>query len=174
MALGGACGSALRACGAARIAISSDASLIRYPGPSMSDSGHMEEAEERLRNLIHGLPRESKQAYYKEIRRRTRDPDTYAALNWALIAGLHHFYLGKWLRGIIDLATLVCALLLIFSIDWGVPVGIVMIVTVSLLELWELFNAQMIVRRHNLRQGRSLLRELGIDSTQTPTIGKPG
>ena len=43
----------------------------------------------------------------------------------------------------------------------------------SLFELWELFNSQMIVRRHNLRQGRQLLRELGVDLAQAPMIGKP-
>jgi TM2 domain-containing membrane protein YozV len=135
----------------------------------MADSAHMEQAEARLRDQIHALPQETKQAYYTQIRQRTRDPDTYAALNWGLIAGLHHFYLGNWPRGVLDLTALIVGLLLIFWAEslWA---GVGIIVLLSLFELWELFNSQMIVRRHNLQQGRQLLRELGANLAQAPTI----
>ena len=133
----------------------------------MVDNERMEEAEERLRNLIHALPRETKQEYYRRVRRRTKDPDTYAALNWSLIAGLHHFYLGNWLRGVIDLAILIVGLLFIIRTEW-VLAGVLMIVVLSLFELWELFNSQMIVRQHNLEQSRRLLREMNVDLVEEP------
>jgi TM2 domain-containing membrane protein YozV len=139
----------------------------------MVDNERMEEAEERLRNLIHALPQETKQEYYRRIRRRTKDPDTYAALNWSLIAGLHHFYLGNWLRGVIDLATLITGLALTFWTEW-VLAGILLIAVLSLFELWELFNSQMIVRRHNLEQSRRLLREMNVDLVgEPPRIADP-
>jgi len=139
----------------------------------MVDNERMEEAEERLRNLIHALPRETKQEYYRRVRRRTKDPDTYAALNWSLIAGLHHFYLGNWPRGLIDLATLITGLALTFWTEW-VLAGILLIAVLSLFELWELFNSQMIVRRHNLEQSRHLLREMNVDLVgEPPRIAEP-
>jgi TM2 domain-containing membrane protein YozV len=139
----------------------------------MVDNERMEEAEERLRNLIHALPRKTKQEYYRRIRRRTKDPDTYAALNWSLIAGLHHFYLGNRLRGVIDLATLITGLALTFWTEW-VLAGILLIAVLSLFELWELFNLQMIVRRHNLEQSRHLLREMNVDLIgEPPRIAEP-
>ena len=61
----------------------------------------LEENELRLR--IAALSVEQKRLYYAQELQQIKDPDTYAALNWFFIAGLHHFYLGKWQKGVMNL-----------------------------------------------------------------------
>lgn len=119
--------------------------------------------ENALREQVALLAAEQKQQYYALILKRIKDPDTYAALNWAFIAGAHHFYLGKWFWGIFDFA------LMCFGVVWlffsasdpnDIWVGIVAIAIVFIIELPQLFNSQNIIHRYNNRVLASCLEEV--------------
>ena len=113
--------------------------------------------EERLRTAVAALKDEQRRVFYERARHRLRDPDTYAALNWFFLAGLHHFYLGRWWLGLLDLGVFLLGVVLIVAgLVWP---GIGLILCVSVLELWALFRAQIIVQDWNNRIYRSLLAE---------------
>lgn len=59
----------------------------------MLTSEQVLEIKERLRKCVGALPDDKRLAFYKKVEQRLKDPDTYAALNYLFIAGLHHFYL---------------------------------------------------------------------------------
>ena len=61
----------------------------------MLDKNAVDNEEEALRSEINHLPDELRAQFYNEVKNKIKDPDTYAALNWFFICGLHHFYLGK-------------------------------------------------------------------------------
>ncbi|MDB4069227.1 TM2 domain-containing protein, partial [Pseudomonadales bacterium] len=88
-----------------------------------------------------------KRDFYASVKKRVKDPDTYATLNWFFIAGLHHFYLGKWLNGCIDLAAFVIGIVLIVAKHPGA--GITVILIVSIAEFWALFRSQIIIQDWN-------------------------
>ena len=79
---------------------------------------------------------------------QVKDPDTYAALNWAFLAGLHHFYLGKWQRGLLNLVLMFISAQLYFS---TLPplLGAGAILIVFIIELPQLFNSQQIIHQYN-------------------------
>ena len=112
--------------------------------------------EESLRKAIRVLPDEKRSEFFKLAHKAVKDPDTYAALNWFFIVGLHHFYLGRWGRGLIDLGALLTAVSFFVS-GWVVAGACVLIVVYSW-ELWELFRSQVIVQDWNNRLYRELLR----------------
>lgn len=118
--------------------------------------------EERLRVQASALPSEQRKAFYRDVKRQLRDPDTYAVLNWFFLAGLHHFYLGRWGRGFFNLAVFLAGVaLIILQQVWP---GIALIVLVSAWELWALFRAQIIVQNWNNQLYRRLLRRYGVQS----------
>lgn len=103
--------------------------------------------EERLRNLVRALPDNKRFAFYQEAEKQLKDPDTYATLNFIFIAGLHHFYLGKWVRGIFNISVFLVGVVMLFT-----PlaiIGVLFIVAISIIELYALFKSQVIVQAHN-------------------------
>lgn len=116
--------------------------------------------EECLREQANSLPDEQRKAFYCDVKRQLRDPDTYAALNWFFLAGLHHFYLGRWGRGLFNLAVFLAGVVLI--ILQQIWLGIALIVLVSVWELWALFRAQIIVQNWNNQLYRRLLGRYGV------------
>ena len=126
----------------------------------MLDASEVEREENRLRDAVSALPDDARKRYYEQLRKRTKDPDTYATLNWFLVAGLHHFYLGKTLRGMINLIVFAVGVFLIFVLP---PIGISIITVVFIVELWALFRSQIIVRDHNNRVSEATLQEVVYD-----------
>ena len=108
--------------------------------------------EDEHRNQVTALSTEQRQRYYRLEQKHLRDPDTYAALNWFLV-GLHHFYLGRYWRGAINIAVVVLGLM-------SLPPGLLLIAAVFLVELVQLFRSQSIVKRFNLATMRRLLDEV--------------
>ncbi|MCP5275710.1 MAG: TM2 domain-containing protein [Burkholderiales bacterium] len=103
--------------------------------------------EERLRKLVRALPDDKRFAFYKEAEKQLKDPDTYATLNYIFIAGLHHFYLGKWIRGIFNISVFLVGLVMLFT-----PlaiIGLLLIIAISGIELYALFKSQIIIQAHN-------------------------
>ncbi|AWL11143.1 hypothetical protein HMF8227_00647 [Saliniradius amylolyticus] len=113
----------------------------------------LEQEEEALRTQVADLPQAERKAYYHQLDEQLKDPDTYAVLNYFFVAGLHHFYLGKTGRGVLNLVVMAIGLLLIES------VGIALILLVIVIELPQLFRSQRIVREYNLSLSRTILAQ---------------
>lgn len=124
----------------------------------MRSNDEIEQREEFLREALRTLSDAQRREFYTRFNKQVKDPDTYAALNYLFIAGLHHFYLGKRLRGAINLGTFCVGLIFILA---GVhALGIVLIVAVLILELRALFKAQAIVQDFNNDLTEKLIEEI--------------
>lgn len=76
-------------------------------------SEQLRDEEEALRKQIRELTPEQRKEYFRLEGEQIKDPDTYAVLNWLVMAGLHHFYLGKTQRGVINLCVMLLGLVLL-------------------------------------------------------------
>ncbi|HAW92932.1 MULTISPECIES: TM2 domain-containing protein [unclassified Arsukibacterium] len=125
----------------------------------MLNQQQVDAEEERLRELVAALPDEQRKIFYQQLKPLLRDPDTYATLNWCFLAGLHHFYLGLWGRGLFNLLVCLVGVALLFT-----PlllVGIALLLLISVAELWALFRAQIIIQHWNNQLIRRLLQRYG-------------
>lgn len=116
------------------------------------------EAEERLRKNVRALPDNKRLDFFKKAEQNLKDPDTYAALNYFFIAGLHHFYLGKWVRGFLNISIFLAGVVLLFT-----PltiIGLLLIIAITIVELYALFKSQTIVQDHNNRILEKIYLEL--------------
>jgi TM2 domain-containing membrane protein YozV len=107
----------------------------------------VQEQEESIRKMVRELSDEMRLSFFKESEKKLKDPDTYAALNYLFITGLHHFYLGKWGRGLMNIVVFWIGVFILFT-DY-IGIGVLMIITISIFELYELFKSQTIVQEHN-------------------------
>ncbi len=119
----------------------------------------LRQEEEQLRAQIAKLSAEQKKQYYALEVEQVKDPDTYAVLNWAFLAGLHHFYLGKWQRGLLNLVLMLIGVILWLS-QVGIIPGAILIALVFLIELPQLFNSQKIIHRYNNQLMKGLLKQV--------------
>ncbi len=120
----------------------------------------VQEKEENIRKLIRELPETTRAAFYRETEKKLKDPDTYATLNYLLIAGLHHFYLGKWARGLINISVFALGIILAFM-DYP-RFGVSLIIAISVFELYALFRSQVIVQDYNNRIMENIYQDLKI------------
>lgn len=127
----------------------------------MPDQRAIDAEEDHLRAVAARLSDQERAAFYREARRRLRDPDTYAVLNWFFMVGLHHFYLGRYGRGLLDIALVAAGIG--FMMIGHVLIGVGAILVVFILELQALFRSQVIVQAWNNRVQRELLQEYGVD-----------
>jgi len=105
------------------------------------------EQEEAMRLKVRDLPDEDRKRFYGMAKKRLKDPDTFAVLNYLFITGLHHFYLGHWLRGIINFAGFIVAVALMVDGQWSWGLGL--LAAFSLTEMYALFRSQVIVQDYN-------------------------
>tara|TARA_R110002126_G_scaffold85942_2_gene207610 strand:- start:1371 stop:1742 length:372 start_codon:yes stop_codon:yes gene_type:complete len=122
----------------------------------MLNQQQVDAEEEQLREQVAALPDEQRKVFYQQLKPLLRDPDTYATLNWCFLAGLHHFYLGLWGRGLFNLLVFVLGVALLFTPL--ILVGIALLVLISVVELWALFRAQIIIQDWNNQLIRRLLQ----------------
>lgn len=113
----------------------------------MSSKEDVQRKEDSIRTLVRELPDDGRLKFFKETEKKLKDPDTYATLNYVFIAGLHHFYLGKWGHGLINIVVFWVSVRLLFTDYAGI--GVIVIIALSIFELYELFNSQTIVQKHN-------------------------
>lgn len=107
----------------------------------------IQEAEEHIRKLVRELPDEKRLLFFQQAEKNLKDPDTYATLNFLFVAGLHHFYLGQWGRGSINLFIFVAGVVFLFA--GQVAIGIGILIAISMVELKALFAAQTVVQDYN-------------------------
>ena len=121
----------------------------------MLKQGEVDAREEELRLAVRELPDEKRKAFYERAEKELKDPDTFAVLNYLFIAGLHHFYLGRWLRGLINLLVFGAGVYLIWLEQWRN--GLIIIGIITLLEFYALFRSQIIVKHYNNRISADIL-----------------
>ena len=126
----------------------------------MQSQEEVNKEENNLRNEIQKLSDENKKIFYSKIEKEIKDPDTYAVLNWLFIAGLHHFYLKKYLNGSINLSVFLLGSTLSFFDDTTFGIGIGMLVSLFIVELFQLFKSQLILQDYNNMVTKRLLGEL--------------
>ncbi|MCZ4280042.1 TM2 domain-containing protein [Kiloniella laminariae] len=114
--------------------------------------------EEALRKQVRDLPDDQRLSFFKETEKQLKDPDTYATLNYVFIAGLHHFYLGKWGRGIANITIFLIAIIFLFT--GNIELGVLVFLLITAFELFELFRSQLIVQNHNNEIMEDLYRKI--------------
>ncbi len=119
---------------------------------------HIEQQQEQLRQQVNQLPANQRKRFYQAWEKQVKDPDSYAVLNYLLLAGLHHFYLKKWLRGTINLLVSIVALLLLLIGIW--PLGLFLLAAITLIELPALFRADLQVFAYNNQKMQQLLEQV--------------
>ncbi len=122
----------------------------------------LRQEEEALREQIYQLPVEQKKQFYALEVAQVKDPDTYAALNWAFVAGLHHFYLGRWLRGLFNIILMISGVILYFATQWPL-IGASLVLFIFIIELPQLFNSEKIVHTYNNQLMKSLLKQVSAE-----------
>jgi TM2 domain-containing membrane protein YozV len=121
----------------------------------MLKQNEVDAREEELRLAVRELPDERRKAFYERAEKELKDPDTFAVLNYLFIAGLHHFYLGRWLRGLINLLVFGAGVYLMYLEQW--KNGLIIIGIITALELYALFRSQIIVKYYNNRIAADIL-----------------
>lgn len=124
-----------------------------------SELKSIEKREDEIRLIINKLDELKRKEFYSYLEDNLKDPDTYAALNYSLILGLHHLYLGRSLRAFIDYFAMAVGVLFLFS-DGLALLGLAIITGVILFELRDLFRSQLIVKKHNLSLQESFLKRI--------------
>jgi hypothetical protein len=118
----------------------------------------VQEKEESIRKLVRELSDEKRLIFFTESEKKLKDPDTYATLNYIFIAGLHHFYLGQWLFGLINICVFWAGAVMLFT--GYLYVGAFFIIAVSILELYGLFRSQVIVQDYNNAVMEKIYRDI--------------
>jgi TM2 domain-containing membrane protein YozV len=115
--------------------------------------------EHELRERIRDLPPPGRQLYDELELAGLKDPDHYLRLNWLFPLGLHHFYLGRWERGVINLGLTVSALVLLSSAGMTLY-GSMLLVAMVFIEIPQLLNARHLVHSRNNSIMASCLRKV--------------
>lgn len=121
----------------------------------MLKQSQVDAREEELRLQVRELSDERRRVFYERAEKELKDPDTFAVLNYLFIAGLHHFYLGRWFRGLINLAVFSAGIYLMVLDQW--KNGLIVIGIITVLELYALFRSQIIVKHYNNRISAEIL-----------------
>lgn len=125
-------------------------------------SEQLSDEEEALRTKIRELTNKQRKYYYRLEGQRLKDPDTYAVLNWFFLAGVHHWYLGRTRRGVIN----ACVMLLGLAMLPLLPaLGIMILLGITIIEVPQLFKSQHIVHAYNNNLMRELIDEVKSDRT---------
>ncbi len=114
--------------------------------------------EEAIRLRVRELPDDCRREYHERLRRELKDPDTYATLNYFFLTGIHHMYLDKYLRGVLNLVVLLVGILCIVA---AVPfLGVLIIGFILTVELMALFRSQVVVADHNNQVMQRILDDI--------------
>ena len=124
----------------------------------MMKSKLVNQEEERIRESVSRLSIDDIKVFYEKTSRQIKDPDTYQTLNYIFICGLHHFYIGKYLRGLTNLLSFIIGIVLLFLGYF--KTGILLIVIVFVIELYELFRSNVIIKDYNNKLMNKTLLEV--------------
>ena len=119
----------------------------------------VEYESQRLKERVRELNDDQRRHYFNLLEPALKDHDTYAVLNYLLLPGLHHFYLGKFFRGSLNLIILLTGTSLILFTKY-VFVGTLIIFFILIVELLALFRSQVIVMNHNNHLSKEILESI--------------
>ncbi|TFH74639.1 hypothetical protein E3V39_00240 [Gammaproteobacteria bacterium LSUCC0112] len=110
--------------------------------------------EHQLREQIRRLSPAEKAIYDALEIPRLKLASTYVMLNWLFPLGVHHFYLRRWGRGLLDVfLSLNAGLSLTHYSPWGGPsllIAGMICVALLLIELPQMLNARLLVHSRNI------------------------
>ena len=110
----------------------------------------LDDEEDSIRDKADGLDGKSKKAYFSEVSKSLKDPDTYSALNYVACLGLHHFYIGNYYRGFFNLILGIVAIcMFIDPKEVSDQIGLALVVIIALIELPQMFFKERIIKNHN-------------------------
>ena len=119
----------------------------------------VEYQSQHLKEKVRELNEDQRRRYFNLFEPAIKDHDTYAVLNYLLLPGLHHFYLGKFFRGSLNLISLIAGASLIFFTKY-VFVGTLIIIFILIVELLALFRSEVIVMNHNNLLSEEILESM--------------
>ncbi|GLT14341.1 hypothetical protein [Vibrio algivorus] len=117
----------------------------------------LEENEELLRKQVNLLPEVQKKEFYNRQSKKLKDPDTYAALNWFFLGGLHHCYLGKYALFALELTLLSVS---VVGFVLGHSSALLILALLVIYELPQLFFSQKIARQHNYKLSCEIFNDI--------------
>lgn len=106
--------------------------------------------EHELREQIRSLPDNQRQYYMTLESAGLKSPDRYLLLNRLFPLGLHHFYLGRWGRGVVNGGLTAIGLTLLLGTDQLVY-GLMLLAAMVFIEIPQLLNARHLVHSRNNR-----------------------
>ena len=112
---------------------------------------------EQLRHKVESLSNQQRVDYFTRFTEQVKDPDTYATLNWFFLTGLHHFYLGNYMPGLINLCVMLVGIAFCFTAP---QLGASLIALIIVIELPALFRSQLIVEAFNIQLGFDIYEEI--------------
>ena len=114
--------------------------------------------ETELREQVLVLSEAQREAYFKLERAAFKRPNTYAALNVLFFLGAHHFYLRRWLRGVINLVLGITAAYLL--LNGQVLSGFAVLLALAIVEIPQLLNYDHLVHAYNNNSMRHCLNRV--------------
>lgn len=106
--------------------------------------------EHELREQIRSLPDRQRQYYLQLESGGLKSPDRYLLLNRLFPLGLHHFYLARWGRGIVNAGLTAAGLTLLLGTG-QVVYGLMLLAAMVFIEIPQLLNARHLVHSRNNR-----------------------
>lgn len=125
--------------------------------------------EQELREQIRSLNDEQRTRYHDMELQQLKHPGTYLRLNMACPLGLHHFYLRRWGRGLLNLTMTLLGLALIVS-DFLAAYGIMLLLAVILIDIRQLLQARLLVHSYNNRVMAQCLAAVTAKTSSTKKV----
>lgn len=111
--------------------------------------------ETELRVQVTLLSEIQRDVYQRCEQAAAKRPATYASLNALFFLGAHHFYLRRWLRGVINL---VLGILAAYLLSNGqVLYGFAVLLALAIVEIPQLLNYEHLVHAYNNNAMRQCL-----------------
>jgi TM2 domain-containing membrane protein YozV len=134
----------------------------------IASKAKLRQDEEDIRKRVRELPDAVRLEFFEATEKKLKDPDTYAALNYAFIAGLHHFYLGKFLHGFMNIGIYTAGIVMLFI--GMAATGVSLILAISILEIFQLFRSQRIVHAYNNKIMLRIYEDIKLRHNPPPEI----
>jgi len=106
--------------------------------------------ENELREQIRALPGPVRRRYLELESRSLKRTDRYRLLNLLFFTGVHHFYLRRWIRGLLNLLAFLAGISLVANDDLALY-GVLLLVALLIVEIPQMLNARHLVHNCNNR-----------------------
>lgn len=106
--------------------------------------------ENELREQIRMLSGAERQRYAEQEMRSLRRLDRYRQWNLLFFLGAHHFYLGRWVRGLANLLVSLTGIALLMN-DGLYRYGALLLAAVLIIEIPQMLNTAHLVHNCNNR-----------------------